>query len=76
MKLLTTTALIFALAAPTFAGGLVIEDETTEVSPAHERRVSPIVLLILGAALVAAIAGHSDNCNGDDPVTPPNDGGC
>ena len=75
MKLLTT-ALIFAIAAPTFAGGLVIEDETTEVSPAHERRVSPIVLLILGAALVAAIAGHSDNCNGDDPVTPPNDGGC
>ena len=75
MKLLTTTR-IFALAAPTFAGGLVIEDETTEVSPAHERRVGPIVLLILGAALVAAIAGHSDNCNGDDPVTPPNDGGC
>ena len=60
MKLLTT-ALIFALAAPTFSGGLVIEDETTEVSPARDRNGWIVPVIITGIALCLILCGGSDD---------------
>ena len=78
MKLLTT-ALIFALAAPTFAGGLVIVEDAYEAEPAQARKVPAFVWVALGAVVVAAIAGGgSDVCNGDEvPVVPEQpSGGC
>lgn len=71
MKLLTTTALIFALAAPTFAGGPVIVEDAYEAEPAQARKVPAFVWVALGAVVVAAIAGVGDApCNGDSQPEP------
>ncbi len=75
MKSALILAMAVAICSPAHAGGPVIIEEA-EVAPAHDRKVPAWVFLALGAVVVAAIAGNSDNCNGDDPVTPPNDGGC
>lgn len=61
-------ALLLALTMPAHAGGPVVEE--AEVT-APDRKVPTVVWIILGAAVVAAIAGQSDNCYGDEsPVAP------
>ena len=75
MKYLTTSALLLTILAnaPAFAGGVVLStEETTEVAPAHDRKVPAWVFLALGAVVVAAIAGGgSDVCTTEDPQPEP-----
>ena len=82
MKYLTTSALLLTILAnaPAFAGGVVLStEETTEVAPAHDRKVPAWVFLALGAVVVAAIAnGGSEVCTTEEvPVVPEQpSGGC
>ena len=68
MKAFATTALILALATPTFAGGpvLIVEDEYDVTEPAP--RNDWVVPVIIGAVILCALA-----CGGDDdaPVVQP-----
>ena len=52
-------------------------EETTEVAPAHDRKVPAWVFLALGAVVVAAIAnGGSEVCTVEEvPVEPEQPGG-
>ena len=72
---LTTAAIVLTILAnaPAFAGGVVLStEETTEVAPAHDRKVPAWVFLALGAVVVAAIAGGGgDVCTAEEvPVEP------
>jgi hypothetical protein len=76
MKALLLTAAILA-AAPVHAGGPVIIEDAAEAAPlvrSHNNRLVPILFGIAVAAIL--LGGGSDNCNGGDPETTPEPGGC
>lgn len=71
-RCLTTTALILALAAPSFAGGPVLED-MTEIAPApkHDRKIGGLVVGLIAIAALIALAGGSDACTTEETVPTP-----
>ena len=74
----TATAISAMLATSAMSGGVVLStEETTEVAPAHDRKVPAWVFLALGAVVVAAIAnGGSEVCTVEEvPVEPEQPGG-
>lgn len=72
-RCLTTTALILALAAPSFAGGPVITEDMTETAPTpkHDRKIGGLVVGLIAIAALIALSGGGDACNGDETVPTP-----
>jgi hypothetical protein len=72
-----TTGIALLLTQPALAGGPVIEEAEPEVVVSETGRKVPGALwVILGVAVVAAIAGGNDNCNGPDDAPVPTPVGC
>ena len=74
MKYLTTAALVLTILAnaPAFAGGVVLStEETTEVAPAHDRKIGGIVFGLIAIAALIALSNGSDTCTTEDPQPEP-----
>jgi hypothetical protein len=76
--MLTTTALILALALPAAAGGPVITEDAYEAEPApeHDRKIGGIVIGLIAIAALIALSNGGDNCTVDETPEPTPDGGC
>ena len=79
MKYLTTTALVLTILAnaPAFAGGVVLStEETTDVAPAHDRKIGGLIagIIIIGALI--ALSNGSDTCTVEEPQPEPTPDPC
>jgi len=70
-KYITTTALILALALPSYAGGPVIEE--TEAAPLVRSHNNKLVPILFGLAVAAIIlgSGSSDLCTVEETTPEP-----
>jgi hypothetical protein len=71
-RYLTTTALILALALPSYAGGPVITEDTTEtVAPQNDRKIGGIVVGIIAIAALMALANGGGACTVEETAPEP-----
>lgn len=78
---LTSLIIAITLAAPAFAGGpVIVTEESTEVAPAHNKRVPGWVAPVLGLLLVGVIVASGGDSGGGAVCTTeepgPTPGGC